>query len=64
MKEVNIRDVTSAMIVDISIRGLWQPQTAVLLDVQVVDTNAPVPGHSMSAHGVGLHGSQAKPAVQ
>ena len=29
-----------ALIADLSIRGVWQPQTAVLLDVRVVDTDA------------------------
>ena len=39
-KAGNIRD--GALIVDISIRGLWQPQTTVaMLDVRVVDTDAP-----------------------
>ena len=42
MKEANISDGTTAtaLIVDISIRGLWQPQTVTLLDVRVVDTDA------------------------
>ena len=30
----------SALIADLSIRGVWQPQTAALLDVRVVDTDA------------------------
>ena len=29
-----------ALIADHSIRGVWQPQTAALLDVRVVDTDA------------------------
>ena len=29
------------LIADICIRGLWQPQTVALLDVHVVDTDAP-----------------------
>ena len=29
-----------ALIADLSIQGVWQPQTAVLLDVRVVDTDA------------------------
>ena len=29
-----------ALIADLSIRGVWQPQTAALLDVRVIDTNA------------------------
>ena len=29
-----------ALIADLSIRGVWQPQTAALLDVHVVDTDA------------------------
>ena len=29
-----------ALIADLSIRGVWQPQTAALLDVRVVDTDA------------------------
>ena len=41
MKEANIRDGTPALIADISIRGLWQPQAVALLDVRVVDTDAP-----------------------
>ena len=28
------------LIADLSIRGVWQPQTAALLDVRVVDTDA------------------------
>ena len=38
MKEANIRNGTTALIADISIRGL---QTVALLDVRVVDTDAP-----------------------
>ena len=30
----------SSRIADLSIRGVWQPQTAALLDVRVVDTDA------------------------
>ena len=45
MKEANIRDGTTALIADISIRGLWQPQVVALLDVQVVDTDAPSHTH-------------------
>ena len=41
VKEANIRGGTPALIADISIRGLWQPQTVALLDVRVVDTDAP-----------------------
>ena len=41
VKPANIRDGTHAVIADISIRGLWQPQTVALLDVRVVDTDAP-----------------------
>ena len=41
MKEANIRDGTPALIADISIRGLWEPQAVALLDVRVVDTDAP-----------------------
>ena len=41
MKEADIRDGTPALIADINIRGLWQPQAVALLDVRVVDTNAP-----------------------
>ena len=37
VKPANIRDGTHAVIADISIRGLWQPQTVALLDVRVVD---------------------------
>ena len=29
-----------ALIADLSIRGVWQPQTAALLDVHVIDTDA------------------------
>ena len=29
-----------ALIADLSIRGVWQPQTAALLDVRAVDTDA------------------------
>ena len=29
-----------ALIADLSIRGVWQPQTAALLDVRVIDTDA------------------------
>ena len=28
------------LIADLSIRGVWQPQTVALLDVRVIDTNA------------------------
>ena len=45
VKEANIRDGTPALIVDISIRGLWQPQAVALLDVRVVDTDAPLHIH-------------------
>ena len=41
VKEANIRDGTTILIADISIRGLWQPQTLALLDMRVVDTDAP-----------------------
>ena len=41
VKEANISDGTPTMTVDISIRGLWQCQTVALLDVRVVDTDAP-----------------------
>ena len=41
VKEANIRDGTPALIADISIRGLWEPQAVALLDVRVVDTDAP-----------------------
>ena len=33
--------VPPALIVGISIRALWQPQAVALLDVRVVDINAP-----------------------
>ena len=42
MKEANIRDSTPALIADISIRGLWQPQAVAL---RVVDTDAPLHIH-------------------
>ena len=29
-----------ALIADLSVRGVWQPQTAALLDVRVIDTDA------------------------
>ena len=41
VQEANTRDGSPALIADISIRGLWQPQTVALLDVRVVDTDAP-----------------------
>ena len=45
MKEANIRGGTPALIADISIRGLWEPQAVALLDVRVVDTDAPLHIH-------------------
>ena len=49
VKEANIRDGTTALIADISVTGLWQPQTVALLDVRVVDTNAPSHIHRNTA---------------
>eukprot|EP00731_Ephydatia_muelleri_P015411 Em0008g1131a len=37
-----------AFIADLSIRGVWQPQTVALLDVRVIDTDA----HSYASHTV------------
>ena len=38
----------TALIADLSIRGVWQPQTAALLDVRVVDTDT----QSYASHAV------------
>ena len=45
MQEANTRYGTPTLIADISIRGLRQPQTVALLDVCVVDTDAPAYMH-------------------
>ncbi|KAL5471614.1 hypothetical protein EMCRGX_G029749 [Ephydatia muelleri] len=39
-KEADDSSGRPALIADLSIRGVWQPQTAALLDVRVVDTDA------------------------
>ena len=49
MKEANIRDGTPALIADISIRGVWQPQIVALRDVPVVDIDAPSHIHRNTA---------------
>ena len=40
VQETNDSSGRPALIADLSIRGVWQPQTAALLDVRVVDTDA------------------------
>ena len=35
------QDGSDALIGDISIRGVWQPQSTTILDVRVVDSDAP-----------------------
>ena len=35
-----MHDKTPALIADLSVRGVWQPQVEVLLDIRVIDTDA------------------------
>lgn len=39
VREAN--DSASALVADLGVRGVWQPQTTTLIDVRVVDTDAP-----------------------
>ena len=41
VQEANDAEGVPALIADLSITGEWQPQTVVLLDVRVTDTDAP-----------------------
>ena len=42
VQEANDADgVVPSLITDLSIRGVWQPQTVALFDVRVTDTDAP-----------------------
>ena len=40
VKEANSVDQTPALIADLSVRGVWQPQAEGLFDIRVVDTDA------------------------
>ena len=41
VQEANDADGVPSLIADLSIRGVWQPQTGALFDVRVTDTDAP-----------------------
>ena len=41
VQETNDAEGVPSLIADLSIRGVWQPQTVALLDVRVTDTDAP-----------------------
>ena len=41
MQEANDAEGVPSLIADLSIRGVWQPQTVALFDVRVTDTDAP-----------------------
>ena len=32
--------MTTALVADLGVRGVWQPQTMALLDIRIVDTDA------------------------
>ena len=42
VQEANDADGVPSLITDLSIRGVWQPQTVALFDVRVTDTDAPL----------------------
>ena len=41
MQEANDTEGVPSLIADLSIRGVWQPQTVALFDVRATDTDAP-----------------------
>ena len=41
MQEANDAKGVPSLIADLSIRGVWQPQTVAMFDVRVTDTDAP-----------------------
>ena len=41
MKESDVKNDVPALIADLGIHGVWQPQTMALLDICVIDTDAP-----------------------
>jgi hypothetical protein len=40
VRESNLNDKTPALIADLSVRGVWQPQVEALFDIRVIDTDA------------------------
>ena len=40
VRDANDSEGNPALVADLSIRGVWQPQTLALLDIRVVDTDA------------------------
>ena len=40
VRETDESNNTTALIADLGIQGVWQPQTEALLDIHVVDTDA------------------------
>ena len=41
VRESDDKNDLTALVADLGVRGVWQPQTMVLLDIRVVDTDAP-----------------------
>lgn len=45
VREADESTGVSALVADLGIRGVWQPQTTALVDIRVVDTDAPSYGN-------------------
>ncbi len=41
VQEGNISQGEPALVADLGVRGVWEPQTEALFDIRVVDTDAP-----------------------
>ena len=46
MSEADDARAVTALVADLGVRGMWQPQTEALIDVRVVDTDAPSHAHT------------------
>ena len=45
VREAEDARAVTALVADLGVRGMWQPQTEALIDVHVVDTDAPSHAH-------------------
>ena len=45
VREADDARAVTALVADLGVRGMWQPQTEALIDVRVVDTDAPSHAH-------------------
>ena len=41
VREADVNNADGGLLLDLGIRGVWQPQVEALFDVKVVDTDAP-----------------------